>query len=205
MANPWMQTFSHLHVVPLALQPEDVKIEDIAHALSNQCRFYGQCDPVYSVAEHCVRMTVLVSGGDAKLLALLHDAAEQYLSDILRPWKGSILFRDLDGKLKTFDEIEKRLLNVILPALGIDHPVGEDRDWNLVKRADAAMLWRECKDVMHEDPTDWGLETPEQGIRPKGVIIPWTHKKAKKRFLAKYSELKKQYDARTARKTECYG
>lgn len=63
-------------------------IADIAHGLSNKCRFNGQCNWFYSVAEHSVLVSKLayILGGDPKE-GLLHDAAEAYLPDVPSPYK----------------------------------------------------------------------------------------------------------------------
>ncbi len=83
----WMVTYTGRKFWPLDPRPEDVSIFDIAHALSNQCRFSGHCPQFYSVARH----SILVAGQLAppyKLWGLMHDAAEAYLSDMIRPIKG---------------------------------------------------------------------------------------------------------------------
>src|ERR1700693_75116 len=50
----WIQTFTGRQFWPLDPRPEEVCIEDIAHGLSNECRFAGQCRSFYSVAQHSV-------------------------------------------------------------------------------------------------------------------------------------------------------
>lgn len=64
-----------------------IRLEDIAHHLSNTCRFSGACDPYYSVAEHSVIVSRLVNKWSHAKAALFHDAAEAYLWDIPRPAK----------------------------------------------------------------------------------------------------------------------
>lgn len=87
----WMQTYTGRQFWPLDPRPEEIFVEDIAHSLSQQCRYAGHCLKFYSVAEHCVLMAEVVTqaGGslDEARWALLHDASEAYLVDVPRPVK----------------------------------------------------------------------------------------------------------------------
>jgi len=71
-----------------------IEMEDIAHGLSNICRFGGQTAEFYSVAQHSVLVWHLIGMGidkDSiylKKLALLHDASEAYLGDVVKPLKN---------------------------------------------------------------------------------------------------------------------
>ena len=60
---------------------EDFVIEDIAHGLSNLCRFSGQTQEMYSVAEHSFNVASIVPT-QFQIYGLLHDAAEAYLNDL---------------------------------------------------------------------------------------------------------------------------
>ncbi len=82
----WILTFTGVEFWPIDPRPDEIRIEDIAHALSMQCRFSGHCSQFYSVAEHSLRVAELVPEKD-KLYALLHDASEAYLVDLPRPIK----------------------------------------------------------------------------------------------------------------------
>ena len=69
----------------------DITIEDIAHALSNLCRFTGHCSQFYSVASHSILVSRLLDGSPLeKMQALLHDAPEAYLNDLSSPLKAFI-------------------------------------------------------------------------------------------------------------------
>lgn len=64
-------------------------IEDIAHALGNNCRYNGHCREFYSVAEHSVMVAGLmqVLGYSGFMEGLLHDVSEAYMSDMPAPFK----------------------------------------------------------------------------------------------------------------------
>jgi len=100
----WMQTFTGRQFWPLDPRPDEIFIEDIAHALSMQCRYAGHCLRFYSVAEHSVLLSRAVRdacGGLAEQRwALLHDASEAYLVDVPRPVKPHLTgYRDAEAKV----------------------------------------------------------------------------------------------------------
>ena len=131
--------------------PDMIRLDDIAHHLSNTCRFSGACEPYYSVAEHSVLVSRLALDG-YKREALLHDAAEAYLWDIPRPAKH--LYGDVYAELTTKCDI------VIGLHLGID-PDGFHS--TPVKAADGIALNYEGNVLM----PDW--EATEPNI-PYGVL-----------------------------------
>lgn len=67
-------------------------INEIAHALGNQCRYTGHCREFYSVAEHSVLASLLAeeTGWCDPFEALMHDAHESLLGDMARPWKPMV-------------------------------------------------------------------------------------------------------------------
>lgn len=118
--------------------PAHVDIEDVAHALSNLCRYTGHCRGFYSVAEHSVIMaheTLERHGADAALDALLHDAGEAYCGDWSRPLKDTFRgFTTDDGVMGSAWEngyqaaindvlgLEKRWLRAVRQRFGLDRP-----------------------------------------------------------------------------------
>src|ERR1051326_5301684 len=108
-----IMTFSGRWINPLNPRPEDIDIVDIAHALSNQCRFTGHTRFFYSVAQH----SCLVSDECAnphKLGGLLHDASEAYLSDIARPIKAQPGFGEV------YKTCENKLMIAVAKRFSLD-------------------------------------------------------------------------------------
>ena len=147
-------------------------IEDIAHALSNVCRYAGQCNKFYSVAEHSLIVSEQVS--DFAYEALLHDAAEAFMGDITRPLKQLVPeFKRLEA------EIEK----------AIEERFNLRKDYrSVVKQADLRVLAAEQAQIMAVGCADWAREA---GIEPASIKVRnLTPIKAKEEFLSRYSELR---------------
>lgn len=166
----YIQTYSGTRFYPLDPRPEDINIADIAHALSNICRFTGHTKHFYSVAQHCVLMSRFV-GHEHKLAALMHDASEAYLADVSRPVK-------MLGALDSYHVIEHGVMTAIADKFGFQYPLHES-----VKEADSRMLFTEKRDLMR--PMDWGYE-----VKPyKLPIIAWSPEIAKIEFQQAYQQL----------------
>lgn len=98
--------------------PKLIKIEHIAGSLSKICRFNGQVHKFYSVAQHCCFCTYLArkNGMDKEfqLATLLHDAAEAYCGDVIKPLKNILgqVYKDIETKLE--QSIEEKFCVSIL-------------------------------------------------------------------------------------------
>lgn len=110
----WTSTYTGLRVYPLDPRPEDFCIEDIAQGLSNTCRYSGQCFSFYSVAEHSWRGAKRALDQAMPALAyefLLHDAAEAYAGDVVRPLAASIdRYREIRDGLQRVINVKFGLL-----------------------------------------------------------------------------------------------
>lgn len=147
-------------------------IEDIAHGLSNTCRFAGQCASFYSVAEHCVLASHVVAPEFA-LQTLMHDAAEAFIGDVTRPLKSI---------LPEYKVIERSVEAAIMQRFGI-------ADWNVpeVKEVDLAMLATEQLAMMPKHGLDW---TVLSGVTAASIEIAfWRPYTARAAFLERYAEL----------------
>lgn len=178
----WMQTASGRRFYPLDPRPEEVFIEDIAHALSMICRFGGHCDPFYSVAEHSVRVSVLVGemgGPHMALAALLHDAAEAYIGDMIRPLKRQ-------PQMAAFGYIETLIANVIDARFGTSQVDAAER----IEWADGILLATECRDLCGGQRAGaWWTPQMRPAHPLNERIVPWDPIVARACFIDRFAEL----------------
>jgi hypothetical protein len=163
----WMQTHGGRQFWPLDPRPDEISIQDIASALSNLCRYGGHCLRFYSVAEHCVHVANAAPKG-FQLTALLHDASEAYLQDVIRPIKSH---------LTNYFQIEAALESAISSRFGTVHPMPAE-----VKRIDNAILADERDQIMAKPPADWKLAEPPLGV----TLHCWSPERARIEFLAAF-------------------
>lgn len=165
----WMTTYTGKQFWPLDPRPEEVDIEDIAHALSLVCRFGGHCREFYSVAQHCCYVAEVMGTLEPsfRLHALLHDAAEAYIGDMIRPMKRSC---------PEYTEAEHKVQKAIRKAFDISY------EPKSVKWCDEVVLRNEHRDVMSDDRI-WAVDAiggPDVRIVPISSIV------AEAQFLKKY-------------------
>ncbi|WP_018456825.1 hypothetical protein [Bradyrhizobium sp. WSM4349] len=166
----WIQTYTGKKFWPLDPRPEDVDIEDIAHALAMQCRFGGHCLRFYSNAEH----SVLVSRfcGDDALAGLLHDGSEAYLLDMLSPIKQF---------MPDYKAAEKRCQAAVYRAFGLPETMPAS-----VKQADRRALRTERLQIMRDIGEPWVVDS-EQPLDAE--IVGWAPLHARGLFLSRFAEL----------------
>lgn len=168
----WIQTYTGKAFYPLDPRVEDVEILDIAHALSNSCRFTGHCREFYSVAQHSVFVSFRVPEADA-LWGLLHDASEAYLCDVAKPVKKQ-------GAMLEYRRAEARVMDVVCDRFGLSRVEPPS-----VKLVDQRALATEARDLMNIADRRWEqrAEPYEERI---GSLPPAA---AKRMFLARFAAL----------------
>ncbi len=168
----WMQTFSGKRLWPLDPQPEEICIEDIAHSLAFTCRFGGHARFLYTTAQHSLLVASHCNEADA-LAGLLHDAAEAYVGDCIRPIKRM-------GTMNAYCKMEKKIQKVIFAKWGLAPEIPGS-----VYIADAQLLATEARDVMGADWREWNLD--EEPL--VATIEPMKPERAEELFLSRFRKL----------------
>lgn len=153
-------------------------IEDIAHALSQICRFTGHTSEFYSVAQHSVLVSYLVPPEFA-LEGLLHDAAEAYLGDVAKPLKNL---------LPDYQALEHRIEAKVFARFGLHQPLPA-----CVKHADRVMLATELRDLMQISRFQEGGIDAHQSVQPAASRIEvWSSGLARSIFLKRFLKCQAQ-------------
>jgi 5'-deoxynucleotidase YfbR-like HD superfamily hydrolase len=188
----WQRMLSGRRLDLIDHSPLDVEIADIAHGLARVARWNGQTNGahIFSVAQHTLLVEAVLReqmprvDTSFRLAALLHDAPEYVIGDMISPFKAV-----LGGDYKV---VEKRLLAAIHIRFGLP-PVLAEEITQKIKAADrggayleatrlAGFSEAEAKRLFGRDP---GL--PEATERD--YLTPWTAAKAEKTFLARFKAL----------------
>lgn len=143
----YITTYSKNPLDPVTAKADEIKLVDIAHALSLMCRANGHFPHFYSVAQHCVNCVhEAAARGYSKrvqLGCLLHDASEAYLSDVTRPIKQLLPY---------YLEVEERLQNVIFDKWIT--PTLTEKERAQIFEVDDALLYHEFMEIMGERVAD---------------------------------------------------
>ncbi len=181
ITTPYVSTYSGNRFYPLEPRIDQVAIEDIAHGLAYLCRFNGQTSEFYSVAQHSLVVSSLVPR-ELRLAALLHDAAEAYLGDMVKPLK--VLMPD-------FAALEDRVTAIIGATFAIDFS-----DYGPIKRADLIALATEKRDLMPHSVERWAYLDDVRALPRR--IVPMSPRQAKQAFLKEFELLNSQVSQHAA-------
>lgn len=171
----------------------EVSIEELAHVLSNICRFAGHVRYFYPVAQHLLNSSYLAPPGHERA-ALLHDTSEGFTNDIVTPLKFLV---------PTFKDIEIVIESDMGRRFDFQYPLSPE-----VKLVDLQMLKIE-KEILKPSSSHWTIldgvntddvaistlpYTVERFVRPfrrENTLLmgPMTPAQAKAAFLRRYKEL----------------
>lgn len=188
----WQRMLSGRRLDLLDPSPLDIEIADIAHGLARVARWNGQTrgTHIFSVAQHTLLVEAVMRqhaprlDHRVRLAALLHDAPEYVVGDMISPFKAVI------GA--SYKSVEKRLLSAIhlrfglpaiLPAITTDQIKAADRGAAYLEATSlAGFSQAEARRLFGRDP---GLP---QAARDD-YLTSWSAGKAEKRFLARFTAL----------------
>ena len=186
----WQRMLSGRRLQILDPSPLDIEIEDIAHGLSFLARWNGQTTGEYpfSVAQHSLLVEDIFSkqfpnmDNHSKLFALLHDAAEYVIGDMISPLKShlGINYEELDGKLTMAICIR---FNIPTKKIKIIK--------RFIKIADKKAAWLEALELAgfskQEADSVFGKQEVTEGFETS--LLPETPFLVRKKFVNRFNEL----------------
>ena len=145
-ARAWQRMLSGRRLDLLDPTPVDIEIQDIAHGLSFVARWNGQTngDFPYSVAEHSLLVERIFSelnpnsNSEARLTALLHDAPEYVLGDLISPVKAAVGYG--------YENLNYKLTAAIHRRFGLPAKVSPQLK-KKIKKADKVSAWLEAMEI----------------------------------------------------------
>ena len=188
----WQRMLSGRRLDLLDPSPLDIEIADIAHGLARVARWNGQTSGahIFSVAQHTLLVEAVMREQTprvdvrVRLAALLHDAPEYVIGDMISPFKAV-----LGGDYKA---VEKRLLSAIHIRFGLS-PVLPDEIIQAIKAADRGAAYLEATVLAGFAPAEakrlFGRDPGLPLATRQDYLTPWTAAKAEKRFLARFKTL----------------
>jgi uncharacterized protein len=187
----WQRMLSGRRLDLIDPSPLDVEIADIAHGLARVARWNGQTKgpEIFSVAQHSLLVEALFAAAElepserARLAALLHDAPEYVIGDMISPFKAAI-----GGEYK---RVEARLKRAIFVRFGLPVEPAGDLE-RRVKAADRASAYLEATALAGFSIKEARKLFGEPDL-PVGdftrLLEPMRPADAETRFLARFAEL----------------
>jgi 5'-deoxynucleotidase YfbR-like HD superfamily hydrolase len=190
----WQRMLSGRRLDLLDPSPRDIEIADIAHGLARVARWNGQTRGahIFSVAQHTLLVEAVMRARTPhvdvtfRLAALLHDAPEYVIGDMISPFKAV-----LGGGYKA---VEKRLLAAIHIRFGLP-PALDGEIGRQIKEADRGAAYLEATELagfaQAEAKRLFGRDPGLSLATRQDYLTPWTAAKAEKRFLARFKTLER--------------
>src|SRR6195256_6156128 len=188
----WQRMLSGRRLDLLDPSPLDIEIADIAHGLARVARWNGQTNGahIFSVAQHTLLVEAVMRENmprvdvSVRLAALLHDAPEYVIGDMISPFKAV-----LDGAYKA---VEKRLLSAIHVRFGLPAVLAAEVTQQ-IKAADRGAAHLEATQLAGfaeaEAKRLFGRDPSLPATTQRDYLNPWSAGKAEKRFLARFKAL----------------
>src|SRR5580692_1182365 len=188
----WQRMLSGRRLNLIDPSPLDIEIADIAHGLARVARWNGQTKGahIFSVAQHTLRVEAIMREQTPRidvtyrLAALLHDAPEYVIGDMISPFK-TVLGED-------YKSVEKRLLSPIHIRFGLP-PALADKITQAIKAADKGAAYLEATELAGFEPAEarrlFGRDPELSPATRQDYLTPWSAAKAEKRFLARFKAL----------------
>src|SRR3954451_9390977 len=188
----WQRMLSGRRLDLLDPSPLDIEIADIAHGLARVARWNGQTSGahIFSVAQHTLLVEAVMReqaprvDASVRLAALLHDAPEYVIGDMISPFKAV-----LGGDYKA---VEKRLLAAIHVRFGLPAALA-DEVTQLIKAADRGAAYLEATELAGFAQTEakrlFGRDPGLPQSTQREYLTPWTAAKAEKQFLARFDKV----------------
>lgn len=188
----WQRMLSGRRLDLLDPSPLDIEIADIAHGLARVARWNGQTSGahIFSVAQHTLLVEAVMRAQSPRLdtrlrlAALLHDAPEYVIGDMISPFKAV-----LGGDYKA---TEKRLLSAIHVRFGLPAQLAVEVEQQ-IKDADRGAAYLEATELAgfgkDEAKRLFGRDPDLAESTRRDYLTPWSAAKAEKRFLARFKSL----------------
>jgi 5'-deoxynucleotidase YfbR-like HD superfamily hydrolase len=192
LTRVWQRMLSGRRLDLLNPSPSDIEIADIAHGLARVARWNGQTSGthIFSVAQHTLLVEAVMraqtprADASLRLAALLHDAPEYVIGDMISPFKAVL------GS--GYKAVEKRLLAAIHIRFGLP-PVLAEEITQLIKAADRGAAYLEATELagfaQAEARRLFGRDPGLPEATERDYLTPWPAARAAKRFLARFEKV----------------
>jgi 5'-deoxynucleotidase YfbR-like HD superfamily hydrolase len=191
-ARVWQRMLSGRRLDLLDPSPLDIEIADIAHGLARVARWNGQTSGahIFSVAQHTLLVEAIMRAQSPRidtrlrLAALLHDAPEYVIGDMISPFKAV-----LGGDYKA---VERRLLSAIHIRFGLPPQLSTEIE-RQIKNADRGAAYLEATELAGFAEAEarrlFGRDPGLPEAVRRDYLAPWNAAKAEKRYLARFKAL----------------